>query len=250
MIPEGDPPAAQDAGRRHRPTLTRHSRYDVESGSCNAWEATESPEVRGGEVRGGLSYAPCTFRDLAQQCRENGYGFAEFRRQDMVIDLRGRLTFFSSGSTTTQVMAPSCGTTRTSSFHGSGGRSKRCRSTRSWRCRTGPSDADAIEYFAADPDHWMAVRNQGEHIREWGSAWDVHGTWKRWPIILDRVLTLASTAFSSSKDATGSGILRGRQRQGKLVADQHQPGRPPTNMTQTSASLRRARPNCRESTAG
>lgn len=28
------------------------------------------------------------FADLAQQCRENGYGFAEFRRQDMVIDLR------------------------------------------------------------------------------------------------------------------------------------------------------------------
>jgi len=161
------------------------------------------------------------FADLAQQCRENGYGFAEFRRQDMVIDLRwpadvleqwiydhaGNGSFLRDYENVElsrvgwQVEALSVDTFMA--------------------MPTGPSDAGAIEYFAADPDHWMAVRNQGEHLGV-GLAWDVHGTWKRWPIILDRaLLTPAEHGLQLVEGRNRVGILRGRQRQGKLVADQH-----------------------------
>lgn len=161
------------------------------------------------------------FADLAQQCRENGCGFAEFRRQDIVIDLSwpadvleqwvydhaGNGSFVRDYENVQlsrvgwQVEALSVDTFMV--------------------MPTGPSDAGDIEYFAADPDHWTAVRSQGEHLGV-GLAWDVHGTWKRWPIILDRaLLTPAELGLQLVEGRHRVGILRGRQRQGRLVADQH-----------------------------
>lgn len=52
---------------------------------------------------------------------------------------------------------------------------------------TGPSDAGCIEEFAADPDHWVRVRTGGVHMGI-SQCWEIHGTWKRWPILLDREL--------------------------------------------------------------
>ncbi|MFC3480180.1 hypothetical protein ACFOLD_06105 [Kocuria carniphila] len=89
------------------------------------------------------------------------------------------------------------------------------------KMQTGPSDRNAIEVVADDPDHWISVRNQGQHLGV-GLAWEVHGTWKRWPIVIDQALLHpASSGVQLVEGRTRVGILRGRQRQGKLVANMH-----------------------------
>ncbi|AEF41908.1 hypothetical protein [Hoyosella subflava] len=161
------------------------------------------------------------FTDLAQRCRENGYGFTEFRRQDMVAGLRwptdvleqwvydhaGNISFLRDYENVDlsqvgwQVEALPIDTFMA--------------------MPTGPSDGDVIEEFAAAPDHWVAVRNQGEHLGV-RLTWETHGTWKRWPIVLDRaLLPPASDGLQLVEGRTRVGILRGRQRQGKLVANSH-----------------------------
>ena len=86
---------------------------------------------------------------------------------------------------------------------------------------TGASEADAIEYFAQAPEHWVAVRNAGHHVgvRE---MWDVHGTWKRWPVLIDRSLIRpGETGLQVIEGRTRVGVLRGRVRQGLHVAACH-----------------------------
>jgi hypothetical protein len=41
---------------------------------------------------------------------------------------------------------------------------------------TSASDGDCIEDFAANPDHWVRVRNRGIHIGV-AQCWETHGTW-------------------------------------------------------------------------
>ena len=86
---------------------------------------------------------------------------------------------------------------------------------------TGPSEADAIEGFAKDPDHWVAQRSNGVHVGV-RLAWDVHGTWKRWPIVVDReVLNPGGIGLQLIEGRTRVGVLRGRHRRGRLVAQMH-----------------------------
>lgn len=86
---------------------------------------------------------------------------------------------------------------------------------------TGPSDADAIERFANEPEHWIAVRRHGEHMGV-AEMWNVHGTWKRWPLVLDRAL-LGPTeqGFQVVEGRTRMGVMRGRSRHGAFVAGRH-----------------------------
>lgn len=86
---------------------------------------------------------------------------------------------------------------------------------------TGPSDADAIEYFARDPEHWIAVRQHGQRAGV-AEMWDLHGTWKRWPLVLDRAaLGPSGHGFQLVEGRTRVGVMRGRSRQGSFVADRH-----------------------------
>lgn len=88
-------------------------------------------------------------------------------------------------------------------------------------CPTGPSDAGCIEDFAADPDHWVAVRNMGVHIGV-SECWEAHGTWKRWPILIDRqLLEPARQGLQVVEGRTRLGVLIGRHRLGRHVAQQH-----------------------------
>lgn len=85
---------------------------------------------------------------------------------------------------------------------------------------TGASEGDLIESFAKDPQRW-AVRNAGDHrgVRE---MWDVHGTWKRWPILIDRTLvTPGDEGLQVIEGRTRVGVLRGRARLGLNVAPHH-----------------------------
>ena len=86
---------------------------------------------------------------------------------------------------------------------------------------TGPSERDIIDGFASNPDYWISVRNSGVHIGV-SQMWEVHGTWKRWPLLIDRGLLKPSSAgLQVVEGRTRVGILKGRLKQGAFVAEQH-----------------------------
>lgn len=86
---------------------------------------------------------------------------------------------------------------------------------------TGPSEANAIKQFAKDPEHWVALRNHGVHMGV-QLTWDVHGTWKRWPLVIDRQLWKSGgSGLQLIEGRTRVGVLRGRHRRGMLVAPTH-----------------------------
>jgi hypothetical protein len=86
---------------------------------------------------------------------------------------------------------------------------------------TGAYDGDCIEEFATNPDHWVPIRNRGPHIGV-AQCWETHGTWKRWPILIDRGLLYSpESGLQVVEGRTRVGVLRGRHRQGTLVAERH-----------------------------
>ena len=83
---------------------------------------------------------------------------------------------------------------------------------------TGPSDSNCIETYAANPDHWVDVR------RHMGVAqcWETRGTWKRWPLLIDRrLLNPPGNGLQVVEGRTRVGVLRGRHREMAFVADRH-----------------------------
>ena len=53
-------------------------------------------------------------------------------------------------------------------------------------------------------------------------CWETHGTWKRWPILIDRrLLDPPESGLQVVEGRTRVGVLRGRHRQGILVAERH-----------------------------
>lgn len=86
---------------------------------------------------------------------------------------------------------------------------------------TGASDGDCIGEYAEDPDHWIRVRSDGIH-KGVSQMWEEHGTWKRWPILIDRTLLDPSqSGLQVVEGRTRVGILRGRHRNGAFVAERH-----------------------------
>lgn len=83
---------------------------------------------------------------------------------------------------------------------------------------TGPSDGDAIEQYAADPDFWLNKRKQVIV-----DAWQAHGTWLRAPLLIDRaVLTPQGHGLQVIEGRTRVGLLRERLRLGQKVAAHHE----------------------------
>lgn len=65
------------------------------------------------------------------------------------------------------------------------------------------------------------MRNRGIHIGV-AQCWETHGTWKRWPILIDRrLLDPPESGLQVVEGRTRVGVLRGRHRQGTLVAERH-----------------------------
>ncbi len=161
------------------------------------------------------------FVDLAERCWETGFGFAEFRRHDSVASLgwpddvveQWIYDHASSPSFLRDYEHVDLSLVR-------------------WDVEalpvdvfmtmpTGPSDAEDIDYFASNPDRWVEARKHGVH-RGVALAWEVHGTWKRWPIILDRaLLDPAGTGLQLVEGRNRVGILRGFHRRGTTVAGKH-----------------------------
>jgi hypothetical protein len=86
---------------------------------------------------------------------------------------------------------------------------------------TGPADGECIEEYAANPDHWVRVRARGPHVGV-AQCWETHGTWKRWPILIDRkLLDPFKDGLQVVEGRTRVGVLRGFHRQGTFVAERH-----------------------------
>ncbi|MGP5383995.1 hypothetical protein ACTXL8_17750 [Glutamicibacter arilaitensis] len=86
---------------------------------------------------------------------------------------------------------------------------------------TGASENDLIDYFAEKPGHWVKVRSQGCHVgvRE---MWELHGTWKSWPVLLDQgLIDPQLEGLQVVEGRTRVGVLRGRSRRGLHVAPKH-----------------------------
>lgn len=89
------------------------------------------------------------------------------------------------------------------------------------RMPTGRSESTCIDEYAADPDHWVNVRRHGVHMGV-ALCWETHGTWKRWPILIERSLVdRSATGLQVVEGRTRVGILRGRHRMGTFVAMRH-----------------------------
>ena len=79
---------------------------------------------------------------------------------------------------------------------------------------TGPSDGDVMDEFAANPGRWISVRNSGVHAGV-AQMWELHGTWKRWPVLIDRSLLVPpDTGLQVVEGRTRAGILKGFLRRG------------------------------------
>lgn len=86
---------------------------------------------------------------------------------------------------------------------------------------TGASEQGAVDEYASDPNHWIDVRKSGVHIGV-SKMWEVHGTWKRWPILLDRgLLSSTDIGLQVVEGRTRVGILKGRLQHGDFVSDHH-----------------------------
>ena len=84
---------------------------------------------------------------------------------------------------------------------------------------TGPSDGNLIERFAADPAYWLRIRSAHVGVAQ---CWEVQGTWKRLPLLIDRqLLTPTEDGLQVVEGRTRVGVLRGRLREGAFVADTH-----------------------------
>jgi hypothetical protein len=67
----------------------------------------------------------------------------------------------------------------------------------------------------------VRVRTEGVHMGT-SQCWKIHGTWKRWPILLDReLLEPAAEGLQVVEGRTRLGVLKGRARAGSRVAKQH-----------------------------
>lgn len=86
---------------------------------------------------------------------------------------------------------------------------------------TGPSDDNCMDEYAGNPNHWIRARRDGIHMGV-AESWETHGTWKRWPILLDRsLLDRPNTGLQVVEGRTRVGVLRGRYRDGSFVAVRH-----------------------------
>lgn len=83
---------------------------------------------------------------------------------------------------------------------------------------TGPSDGDAIEGYAENPDHWVDSRR---HLGV-PQHWDAHGTWIRRPLLIERALLRPpASGLQVIEGRTRVGVLRGFLTRGRQVAGIH-----------------------------
>lgn len=161
------------------------------------------------------------FAPIAQSCRESEFGFAAFRGNLPVLRLRWPddvLEQWLYHHADNSAFLRDYGDVDLSRIRWQ----VEAISTEEFiRIPTGPSDGDCIDEYAANPGHWINVRRHGVHMGV-SLCWDTHGTWKRWPILIDRLLLgCPGTGLQVVEGRTRVGVLKGRRREGALVAKRH-----------------------------
>jgi len=158
---------------------------------------------------------------LAEECRESGVGFSGFKRD-------GRVKILGWPDDVTEQWLYDHG--NNVQFLRDYGRVRL--DTIAWevetvssadlvRMPTGPSDGDVISRNASFHEHLVETRRFGVHIgvRE---TWELHGTWIRWPILIDRTLVdPVAVGLQIVEGRTRVGVLAGRLRAGLYTAESH-----------------------------
>lgn len=161
------------------------------------------------------------FTAIAEACRESGGGFAAFQKADGVLDLGWPADVAEQWLYDHSDKGPflqDYGDVDLSQIHWD---LEAVPATDIAAMPTGPSDREVIDEFSANPDHWISVRNSGIHVGV-AEMWELHGTWKRWPVLIDRrLLEPPGAGLQVVEGRTRVGILKGRLRQGAFVAEQH-----------------------------
>lgn len=161
------------------------------------------------------------FTALATACRESGGGLTAFLRADLVRGLRWPADVAEQwlyDHSDKESFLRDYGDTDLSgiTWH-----LETLRAVDITEMPTGHCDQGSIDQFAENPDHWIRVRNSGVHIGV-AQMWELQGTWKRWPLLLDRKLLLPSeVGLQIVEGRTRVGILKGRLKDGDFVANRH-----------------------------
>lgn len=161
------------------------------------------------------------FTAIADACRESGEGFTAFQRADRVLALHWPADVAEQWLYDHSDKGPflqDYGDVDLSQIRWD---LEALRAVDIAAMPTGPSDHEVIDEFAANPEHWISVRNSGAHIGV-AQMWELHGTWKRWPVLIDRSLLAPPDAgLQVVEGRTRVGILKGRLKQGAFVAERH-----------------------------
>lgn len=162
------------------------------------------------------------FSSLAEQLRERVSGLPEFLRHDLVADLQWPADVVEQWLFDHAGYEPFLVDYGHLDLGGLEWHIEEVPTADLEAIQTGASDAGALELHAANPEHWITVRRGGAHE---GVAfmWEMHGTWKRLPLLLDRSLLDAeqSNTLQLIEGRTRVGVLQGRLRTGAHVASSH-----------------------------
>lgn len=157
------------------------------------------------------------FTRLAQSCREGGSHFEGFRRNASVIALRWPDDVLEQWLYDHSVLRD-YGIVDLSAI---GWEVEVIPLEKFIAIPTGPSDGDCVDQYASNPDHWISARRYGIHIGV-AQCWETHGTWKRWPILIDRLLLdPPASGLQVVEGRTCVEVLKGRHRRKDLVAQRH-----------------------------
>lgn len=161
------------------------------------------------------------FADIAQTCRESVFGFEAFRQDAIVMELRWPddvLEQWLYDHADKGAFLEDYGRVDLSRLRWD---VEVVSTDELAKMPTGPSDRGCIDEYAANPSHWIDVRKHGVHVGV-ALCWDIHGTWKRWPVLIDRVLLQPPHAgLQVVEGRTRVGVLKGRRREGSYVARNH-----------------------------
>jgi hypothetical protein len=161
------------------------------------------------------------FTPIAESCRESGFRFEVFRQHPHVIELRWPddvLEQWLYDHSDKNAFLHDYGDVDLSRVRWN---VEAIPTEELVEMPTGSSDLTCIDEYAANPGHWISVRRHGVHVGV-SLCWETHGTWKRWPILIDRsLLEPPATGLQVVEGRTRVGVLKGRRREGAFVAGSH-----------------------------
>lgn len=161
------------------------------------------------------------FTSIAQECRENQLKFEAFRQHPKVLSLGWPdevLEQWLYDHADNDSFLEDYGAVNLSQIHWD---VEAVSTDELAEMPTGLSDRGIIDEYTEKPSHWINVRKHGIH-RGVALCWETHGTWKRWPLLIERVfIDPPAQGLQVIEGRTRVGVLKGRRREGSYVAKNH-----------------------------